>query len=97
MRPTQDHMKIQQWANKHDAAPAEIKPLVFDGQPSILYFLFGKARTGTPEISPITWEDFFARFDLLQLSMVWHDDGPIFELLLPNKDSGSYIDMRDAN
>jgi hypothetical protein len=89
MKPTRDHAAIREWAKRYNAVPAEIKPLEFDGEPSILYFLIGNARSGTPEIRPISWEDFFARFDLLNLAMAWHDHEPIFELLKIEKASGS--------
>ncbi len=80
MQPTKDHDSIRLWATKYDAVPAEIQILKFDGEPSLLYFLFGKAREGTPDLRPITWDDFFARFDLLGLSMVF-DDSPQFEIV----------------
>jgi hypothetical protein len=81
MVPTRDHGQIIAWAEKHNAVPAEIKPRVFDGKPTILYFLFGNARGGTEDIHPISWEDFFARFDLLGLSMAWADDSPHFSIV----------------
>jgi hypothetical protein len=90
MKPTRDHAAIREWAKRHNAVPAEIKPLKFDSEPSILYFLIGNARSGTPEIRPISWEDFFARFDLLNLAMVWDGDEPTFELLKIENASGSF-------
>ncbi len=90
MKPTRDHAKIRNWARRHDAAPAEIKPFVFDGEPSILYFLFGASKAGTDEIRPISWEDFFAKFDLLELAMAWDEDQPIFELFKVGKSSGTF-------
>ena len=76
--PTCDHDEIRRWADSNDAVPAEIRPRVFDGTPALLYFLFGDAKAGTDDIKPITWEDFFARFDLLELSMAFVDDAPNF-------------------
>lgn len=79
-RPTSDHGEIFAWASRHDAVPAEVIPRVFDSEPAILHFLFGKAKAGLPEIKPISWESFFAQFDLLGLVMVF-DDSPTFEIL----------------
>ena len=39
MMPIRDHKIIRQWADRHDAMPAQIHPRQFDGQPAILYFL----------------------------------------------------------
>ena len=78
--PTCDHGEILAWAQRHLALPAEIVPRKFDSEPSILHFLFGNERGGTDEIRPISWEDFFARFDLMGLKFVY-DDSPYFEIL----------------
>ena len=67
---------------RHAAVPAEVKLFKFDGEPSVLYILFGDARGGTPEIRPISWEDFFARFDLLGLSIVF-DESPYYQFIHP--------------
>ena len=84
--PTSEHAAIAAWASKHDAVPAEITPRVFDGEPAILHFLFGGAKTGLPEIVPITWESFFAQFDVMGLMMVF-DDTPTFEILHDDRPS----------
>ena len=68
---TRDHQMIQLWALQHDAVPAEVRQPVFDGQPSALRFLSGAAKKGTPELCPISWESFFARFDLMGLAVVF--------------------------
>ena len=78
--PTSDHDEILAWAKRHDAVPAEIVPRIFDSEPSILHFLFGRAKAGLPEIRPIGWDEFFAKFALLELKMVF-DDSPTFQLL----------------
>lgn len=78
--PTSDHAKILDWAQRHRAVPAEVHTRVFDSQPTVLRFLFNDLRGGTPDLRPITWEDFFARFDLLQLSILL-DEAPAFEFV----------------
>ena len=78
--PTTDHQEILQWARTHDAVPAEIHPRKFDGEPAVLSFLFGKAVKQTDGLQAITWEQFFALFDLLGLSLVYYG-GREFELL----------------
>lgn len=78
--PTSDHAQILDWAQRHQAIPAEVRTRVFDSQPSVLRFLFSDLRGGTPDLRPITWEDFFARFDLLHLSILL-DEAPAFEFV----------------
>ena len=81
MVPTRDHQQIRQWAAKHNATPAEINKLKFDGEPAILYFLTGQAAGGTTDLRPISWESFFAQFDLLNLSMAFDDSSPRFSIV----------------
>lgn len=91
MLPTRDHEEIRRWATRNDASPAEIKPILFDSEPSILYFLFGEAKSGTPEIVPISWQDFFARFDLMNLSIVLDERTPQFEIVREEKSSAKSL------
>ena len=85
MLPTRDHTIIRQWGLAHDAVPAEITPLKFDGQPAVLTFLLGEAKSGTPEIHPISWESFFAQFDLLELSFAFDYRSTQFDLIRVSK------------
>ena len=81
MIPTRDHNEIRLWAQKHNAVPAEVRLLKFDGEPSVLHFLMGAARSGTPELHPIQWADFFARFDLLGLAFAYDDRSSQFAIV----------------
>ncbi len=78
--PTTDHGEILAWAERHNAVPAEVHIRKFDGEPTVLRFLFGKARGGSSDIHPIGWEDFFVRFDLMGLALAYNDT-PDFQLL----------------
>ena len=78
--PTADHAMILDWAQRHQATPAEVRTRTFDSQPSVLRFLFNDLRSGTPDLRPISWEDFFARFDLLKLTVLL-DEAPAFEFV----------------
>ena len=89
MVPTRDHDAIRLWAVRTDSAPAEIKPLKFDGEPSMLTFLSGDAKRGTEEMPAITWEDFFARFDLMELSMAFDVASGQFLLVKVEKSSSA--------
>ena len=80
MTPTRDHDVVLDWAQKHDARPAQILPLKFDGQPAILYFIIGEVD-GAPELHPITWDSFFAQFDLFELSFAFDEYSPRFSIV----------------
>ena len=86
MLPTRDHAVIRRWAAKNDAVPATIPPITFDSEPAILTFLIGR-RVGTAEIHPISWDSFFAQFDLLNLSFAFDDGSTRFALARVEKDS----------
>ncbi len=45
----------------------------------------GDAKTGTPEIRPISWESFFAQFDLLELSFAFDQQSKQFNLVRVDK------------
>ncbi len=81
MIPTRDHKEIRRWAAKHDAMPAESTPITFDSEPTMLHFLMGAAKEGTPELHPISWESFFAKFDLLGLALAYDEGTPRFDLV----------------
>ena len=90
MVPTCEHWRIEKWAQENGAIPAQIRRLKFDGEPAILTFLFGKPDGMEPEINPITWEAFFAQFDLLTLSMVFDEQSTDFRIVEAEKPSAAY-------
>jgi len=80
--PTNDHDKIRQWAAVYGAVPVEIATLLHDGEPTKVGFLFTRGEKSAPELKPISWEHFFALFDLLALAFVYDDAQPDqYELL----------------
>lgn len=81
--PTTDHEEIRRWAAVYGAVPVEVGTAQFDSEPTKLGFIFPKGGgVDEPEFKPITWEAFFALFDLMQLSLVYDDDRPgTYELL----------------
>ena len=84
--PTTDHREIRLWAQGCQATPVEVHTRIHDGEPAQLRFIFGElARAATEEeLRPISWEQFFAMFDVLELAMVY-DQGRQYELLQTNK------------
>ncbi len=74
MVPTRDHNLIREWAKRFDAFPAQVRRLKHNGEPAVLTFTFGEPEENAkPHIQSISWEMFFAEFDLMKLSMAWDD------------------------
>jgi hypothetical protein len=79
--PITDHEEIRRWAESRKAFPAEVFPRLFDSEPAVLRFVFGKPLVDEENgIRVITWENFFALFDLMGLSLVYDSDHQ-YELL----------------
>ena len=80
--PTVDRAEIRQWAVVNGALPVEVTMLAHDGAPSKIGFVFPGGGTRQPEFKPISWENFFALFDLMGLSSVYDEARPAaYELL----------------
>ena len=77
--PTTDHDVIRRWAAVNGAIPVEIGTILHDGEPIQIGFVLTKGRKPEPEFKPISWEGFFALFDLMHLSFVHKDNS--YELL----------------
>ena len=91
MIPTRDHDQIQQWAERHEALPAQVRQLKFDGEPAVLTFVFGDPDVAKPDIYALTWEMFFAQFDLLQLSIAWDELSTQFSIVKAEKRSAAHL------
>lgn len=90
MVSTQEHWRIEKWANETGAIPAQIRRLKFDGEPAILTFTFGHAEAAEPDIQAIAWDTFFAHFDLLDLYVEFEESQPVFEIVQLDKPSAAY-------
>jgi hypothetical protein len=55
------HQEIRQWAALCQAVPAEVSPDQ-EGLPTVR-FMFLDGSPNQPELTPISWEDFFSKFD----------------------------------
>lgn len=80
VKPTTNHKEILRWAKSNGAIPVEVTRFVHDGEPAILQFVFGEVPKKQPELRPISWESFFAQFDLLGLALAV-DGGREYELV----------------
>jgi hypothetical protein len=77
MPPTRritDHDEIRRWAASCQAVPAEVSTGEHDSQLPDLRFMFLDGSPNQPQLTPIAWEDFLAKFDLLGLVLVCEDN-----------------------
>ena len=72
MEPTKDHKMIRQWAESRSAIPAAL-PGTGDGVPAVLGFIIPGANYHNRNLTEVTWEDFFAKFDLFGLAFVFQN------------------------
>ena len=73
-RPTCDHASIFTWAEQHEAVPAEVVADGSDASAPTLCFLFYRGPYNPDRLRPISWETFFAVFDLFDLSFIYEED-----------------------
>jgi hypothetical protein len=81
-----DHDEIRRWAALCQAVPAEFSPGEQDSQLPNLRFMFLDGSPNQPQLTPIAWEDFLAKFDLLGLVLLCEDNptghsGKAYELI----------------
>ena len=89
MPPTRritDHAEIRRWAASCQAVPAEISAGELASQLPALRFMFLDGSANQPQLTPIAWEDFLAKFDSLGLVLLCEDDpaglpGKAYELV----------------
>ena len=71
-KTTQDHEEIQQWCESRGGKPSHVKSTAHKNDPGILRIDF-PGYSGEGSLEPITWEDFFKKFDEQGLAFVYQD------------------------
>lgn len=71
---TCDHASVFFWAERHEAVPAEVLTDKPDVTEPTLSFLFRRNPHITDSVRPISWNEFFAVFDLFDLSFACEED-----------------------
>jgi len=69
---TIDHDAIRQWAEERKGKPATVIATERGGKPGILRIDF-PGHSGEGTLDPISWEDFFNKFECANLAMVYED------------------------
>ena len=71
-RTTQDHRLIRQWVEARNGRPAHVKASSDDEEIGVLRILF--ADDGAGALSPISWEDFFTKFEERELCFLYQEE-----------------------
>lgn len=67
---TRDHQKIRAWAEARGGRPAHVTDTGSQDDPGILRLDFEPADQG---LEPISWDEFFEKFDEAGLSFLYQD------------------------
>ena len=88
--PTTNHDEIRGWAEQHQIVPVELFPHMVDHEPSSLRLLPRRAAKERKDLLPLSWDDFFTRFDALGLTFVYDDDSTGANELLQIESKSAY-------
>lgn len=73
-KTTMDHTMIRQWVEARGGRPAHVKSPNDDEDMGLLRIEFGDSATsGKATLEPISWEDFFAKFEARELCFLYQD------------------------
>jgi anaerobic selenocysteine-containing dehydrogenase len=71
-KTTTDHNQIRQWAEERGGKPTHVKGTGGENDPGILRIDF-PGYTGEGKLEPISWDEFFKKFDEQQLALTYQD------------------------
>ena len=92
---TSNHNEIRRWAESHNARPAEFASTSHDGEPRILAFILPAQPPG--DLEELSWEQFFAVFDISSLALVYRQgDSSSFYEIVNNRPKSSPGQQRYA-
>ena len=89
-KPITDHEDIRRWAESQGAIPAEVLPHVLDSEPALLRFMLKGQAASKIDVRPISWEEFFAKFDQLGLCFAYNPDKPEQNEILQIEEKSPY-------
>ncbi len=93
--PTIDHVEIRSWANRNSIVPTELFPHRVDHEPALLQLMPASLARQRKDLRLISWEEFFARFDLLGLAFIYDDEASGYNELLQRDEKAPRL--TDAN
>ena len=69
-KTTQDHNEIRKWAESRGGKPARVSDTGGKNDPGILRLDFDPKD---PDLTPISWDEFFKKFDAEHLSFLYQE------------------------
>jgi hypothetical protein len=90
-RTTSDHEEIRRWVEEHGGRPARVRGTGDDDDPGVLRIEF-PGRAGEDQLEPITWDEWFEKFDEAGLAFLYQaqkasgEESTFFKLV--RRDSG---------
>ena len=69
---TTDHKEIRQWVEERGGHPATVKQTASQDDPGLLRIDF-PGYSGEEELEPISWDDFFEKFEEKKLAFLHQD------------------------
>ncbi|OAI51582.1 hypothetical protein AYO47_07005 [Planctomyces sp. SCGC AG-212-M04] len=89
---TTDHDEIRRWAEARGGKPTSIEGTERKGEEAGLLRIDFPAGAGDPPLEPISWKDFFEKFDKEKLAMVYQEEKangePSFFCKFVNREKG---------
>lgn len=70
---TVDHEEIRRWVEERQGRPATVKSTGSPKEPGLLRIDF-PGGAGEDRLEPISWEDFFEKFDKKKLAFLYQDE-----------------------
>jgi hypothetical protein len=70
---TRDHDVIRRWAEARGGRPVSVRGTSRGGRAGVLRFDFEGYGAGGEELQPISWEEFFRKFDENNLEFIYQD------------------------
>jgi hypothetical protein len=67
-----DHDEIRQWAEARDAQPAAVRRTESEDDPGVIRLDF-PGYSGEQSLEPISWDEWFAKFDESKLALLVQD------------------------
>jgi hypothetical protein len=71
---TTDHDEIRNWVEKHGGKPATVADTQRGKEAAGLLRIDLPGGASNPPLEPISWEDFFAKFDEEELAFLYQDE-----------------------
>lgn len=73
-KTTTDHDVIKRWAEERDGKPATVKGTPRKGEEAGLLRIDFPGGAGNPPLEPLSWDEFFEKFDEANLVFLYQEE-----------------------